>query len=150
MPTTFYNVPLENVVGMYQSWQNVAVRAASETGISVVESVGTIELIDLPPRLGSDHILSMMRIFPERTLGFEVDWPERIVRISTSVLHAPDEGANVARLPTFRARPLGHCVRSANEPNPVAFRTNPLYAAVVRDLRGPCVRGGSAAQHRIL
>jgi len=86
-----YNVPLEAVAGMYHSWQSGAVRAASETGITVVESVGTIELINLPPRLGGDHVLSMMRIFPDRRLGFDIDWPERIVRISTSILHAPDE-----------------------------------------------------------
>jgi hypothetical protein len=32
----------------------------------------------------------MMKIFPERTLGFEVDYPERIVRISTTALDDPD------------------------------------------------------------
>lgn len=86
-----YHAPLETVAGVYQTWQDGAVRTASETGITVVESAGTIELIDLPPRLGGDHILSMMRIFPERTLGFDIDWPARIVRISTSILDAPNE-----------------------------------------------------------
>jgi hypothetical protein len=86
-----YDNSLDMVAGTYQSWQGAAVRASSDVGITVVESVGTVQAIDLPPRLGSDHVLSMMKIFPERTLGFEVDYPERIVRISTAILDHPDE-----------------------------------------------------------
>jgi hypothetical protein len=86
-----YDNSLDMVAGTYQSWQNVVIRASSDVGITVVESVGTIQHIDLPPRLGSDHVLSMMKIFPERTLGFDIEYPERIVRISTAVLDHPDE-----------------------------------------------------------
>jgi hypothetical protein len=88
--TVAYGGSLDTVAAMYQSWQSAVIRAASDVGITVVESAGTVELIDLPPRLGGDHVLSMMKIFPERTLGFEVDYPERIVRISTAALDTPD------------------------------------------------------------
>jgi hypothetical protein len=86
-----YDGSVDVVAGMYQSWQSAVVRASSDVGITVVESVGTIQAIDIPPRLGSDHILSMMKIFPERTLGFDIEYPERIVRISTAILDHPDE-----------------------------------------------------------
>ena len=85
-----YDVSFETVAGTYHSWQSAVTRASSDVGITVVESVGTVGMIDIPPRLGEDHVLSMMRIFPERTLGFEVDYPERIVRISTTLLDDPD------------------------------------------------------------
>jgi len=85
-----YDGSIEQVAGTYQSWQSAVVRASSDVGITVVESVGTLQFVDLPPRLGGDHVLSMMKIFPERTLGFEVDYPERIVRISTTALDDPD------------------------------------------------------------
>jgi hypothetical protein len=85
-----YGGSVDTVAAMYQSWQSAVIRAASDVGITVVESAGTVELIDLPPRLGGDHVLSMMKIFPERTLGLEVDYPERIVRISTAALDSPD------------------------------------------------------------
>lgn len=88
--TVAYGGSVDTVAATYQSWQSAMIRAASDVGITVVESAGTVELIDLPPRLGGDHVLSMMKIFPERTLGFEVDYPERIVRISTTALDSPD------------------------------------------------------------
>lgn len=86
-----YDGTLEAVASTYGSWKNAAVRAASDIGITVVESLGTLQFIDLPPRLGLDHVLSMIKIFPERMLGFDVEYPERIVRISTEALDGPNE-----------------------------------------------------------
>jgi hypothetical protein len=91
LATFAYGGSIETVSQVYQSWQSAVVRASSDVGITVVESLGTVQLIDVPPRLGSDHVLSLIKLFPERTLGFEVDYPERIVRISTTALDGPDE-----------------------------------------------------------
>lgn len=78
---------IQDVSGRYQSVAAAALRTASEVGITVVESLGTINLLHLPPRFGVDHLLSVMRGVP---LGPIVHWtgqdsgmPTRIVRIST-------------------------------------------------------------------
>lgn len=86
-----YDGSLDAVAATYDTWKSAVVRAACDIGITVVESLGTVQFIDLPPRLGSDHILSMIKLFPERILGFDIDYPERIVRISTAALDGPNE-----------------------------------------------------------
>ncbi len=64
---------------------------ASDIGITVTESLGSVALIDLPPRLGADHLWSVLRRFPEGALGFEDPFPERIVRHTTAVFMSEDD-----------------------------------------------------------
>lgn len=67
-------------------------RALSDIGISIVESWATVMYLDISPRLGVDHIVSLAkRMFPQ-FLGFNIDWPKRIVEISTEkFLGYPDQ-----------------------------------------------------------
>lgn len=81
---------VDDVLGHYQTVAAVYLRAASEMGITLVESIGTINLLHMPPRFGVDHVLSIMRGSP---LGWFLHWlgqdrwmPTRIVRLSTEAL----------------------------------------------------------------
>src|SRR5690606_13441498 len=67
--------------GMLRTW--------SEIGITLTESLGTISLLEMPPRYGIDHLMSVAQRFPEGALGFVIDFPERIVRISTAIFDDP-------------------------------------------------------------
>lgn len=59
---------------------------ASDAGITVVESLATLVMIDLPYRFGIDHLFSILRRIPSGAMGFETPFlPERIVRYSTEV-----------------------------------------------------------------
>src|SRR5205085_1213245 len=50
-------------------------RVAADVGQSVVESWATVlYLDDLPLRFGVDHVLSLMRRFPEGMLGLDIDF----------------------------------------------------------------------------
>lgn len=80
-----WNTSFEDVMGQYNGAAGQLLRAFSEVGISQVQSLATLLYIDLPPRLASDHFLSLFRFFPERTLGINIEWPERIVRYSTRI-----------------------------------------------------------------
>lgn len=64
----------------------------SYLGISLDSSWATFLFLDLPPRLGVDHLLSVMRRIPLGTLGFDKEavLPERIVRISTKAFAGAD------------------------------------------------------------
>jgi hypothetical protein len=79
---------LGDVVGRYETLPASLLRAASDIGITVVESLGSINLLDLPPRFGVDHLLSVFRVIPtsHRWLG---DLPVRIVRLSTEAFATP-------------------------------------------------------------
>ena len=79
---------LGDVVGRYETLPASLLRAASDIGITVVESLGSISLLDLPPRFGVDHLLSVLRMIPtaHRWLG---DLPVRIVRLSTEAFATP-------------------------------------------------------------
>ena len=71
------------VTGRYDTVAASLLRAASEIGFTIVESLGTISLLDyLSPRFGVDHLLSVLRVIPtaHHWLG---DLPPRIVRLST-------------------------------------------------------------------
>ncbi len=68
---------------LIQRWFPRACGRASDIRITITESLGTISMIDIPPRLGTDHALSVMQRFPEGILGLDIEWPTRIVRIST-------------------------------------------------------------------
>lgn len=81
------------VLGRYQSMSAGILRTASDVGITVVESLGTIKLLHLPPRFGVDHLLAIMHGAP---LGWVLHWlgqdrsmPVRIVRLSTRAFATP-------------------------------------------------------------
>ncbi|MCC6244303.1 MAG: hypothetical protein IT353_15790 [Gemmatimonadaceae bacterium] len=80
----------DSVASEFSSGASALARASAEAGITVVESMGTITSLDLPPRLGVDHALSAIRRLPDGMIGQELDLPERIVRISTTALVGPD------------------------------------------------------------
>lgn len=84
-----YGNGVEAVAGTYQSAVSATLRAASDVGISIVESLGTLQYLDLGPRLGFDHLLSMIKLLPEQSLGFDFNYPERIVRLSTAAFDGP-------------------------------------------------------------
>lgn len=79
-----FNATLQDVAGTHASWANAALRASSDLGITIVESLGSIAMLDLWPRLGVDHLLSIARRFPDGMLGMVIDFPERMVRVSTA------------------------------------------------------------------
>lgn len=63
----------------------------SDVGITVVESLATLVMIELPYRFGIDHLFSILRRIPSGAMGFETPFlPERIVRHSTEVFLSPD------------------------------------------------------------
>jgi hypothetical protein len=86
-----YHGTFESVTETYSSWASAFLRAASDIGITVTESLGTLQFLPLEPRFGFDHFISMVRLLPEQSLGFEFDYPERIVRLSTAALDGPQE-----------------------------------------------------------
>lgn len=55
----------------------------SDIGRTVTDSWATLLYLNLPPRYGLDHVLSLVRMFNGNTLGLNLDLPERIVQIST-------------------------------------------------------------------
>ena len=61
-----------------------------DIGVSVVESWATILYLHIPWRFGIDHLLSVVRRFPEGFLGLSFDFPERVVRISTAAFVGPE------------------------------------------------------------
>ncbi len=77
-----------DVVGRYETIAASFLRAGSEIGLTILESLGTINLLDLPPRFGVDHLLSVLREIPtsHRWLG---PLPDRIVRLSTEAFATP-------------------------------------------------------------
>jgi hypothetical protein len=73
----------ETVTASLQTPAVTLLRASSEIGISFVESLGTLEFLHLDHRWGIDHLLSIAQRFPDGALGHEIDFPPRIVRLST-------------------------------------------------------------------
>jgi hypothetical protein len=90
-----YGGTIEDVAGSYESWVSALLRAAADIGITVVESLGTLQFLDIGPRLGMDHLVSMAQMFPEKSLGIDFGFPERIVRISTEAF----DDANAQDIP---------------------------------------------------
>ncbi|HEX5818289.1 MAG TPA: hypothetical protein VFY20_05405 [Gemmatimonadales bacterium] len=84
-----YGGSVESVVGSYASWASAMLRAASEAGITVVESLGTVLYLDIGPRFGVDHMMALIKLLPEGALGLDFNFPERIVRISTEAFSGP-------------------------------------------------------------
>jgi hypothetical protein len=81
---------IEEVAGRYESTASAILRASSEQGITIIESLGTLTFLDEHLRLGIDHLLSIAQRFPHRLLGFDIDYPKRMVRISTEALSTPE------------------------------------------------------------
>jgi hypothetical protein len=77
----------ETVITRYDTPMAGALRTASEVGVTVVESLGSVSLLDLPPRLGMDHFLSLMHGPPTTWFlhwaGQDDALPKRVVRLST-------------------------------------------------------------------
>ena len=81
------------VASSYNSWLSGLLRAGSDAGITIVESLGSMRFLHVGTRFGVDHLLSVVRRFPNGTLGvlfngspWQVPFPQRIVRMSTTVL----------------------------------------------------------------
>lgn len=75
---------LSDVAERYETVPATLLRAAAEIGITIVESLGSINLLDLPPRFGVDHLLSVLRSIPTEHYWLGI-LPPRIVRASTEV-----------------------------------------------------------------
>jgi hypothetical protein len=83
LATFAYGGAIESIADSYESWVSALLRAGADVGITIVESLGTLQFLDIGPRLGMDHLMSMVQILPEKSLGLDFDYPERIVRLST-------------------------------------------------------------------
>ena len=83
----------DSVYDRYQTFTAGALRTASDVGITVVESLGSISLLDLPPRFGVDHLLSIVQGPPIQWFlhwtGQDRALPIRMVRLSTEALAGP-------------------------------------------------------------
>lgn len=90
LSTLAFGGRVESVAGNYQSWLSGMLRAASDVGITIVESLGTVTLLPSHLRLGFDHVLSVARRFPDGMLGLNIEFPERIVRVSTTAFSSGD------------------------------------------------------------
>jgi hypothetical protein len=89
-----YGGDAEVVANTYESLTRAVLRTSSDIGITVTESLGTLSMIDMPPRFGIDHLISVAQRFPDGALGLDFDFPERIVRISTAIF-ANDWAADI-------------------------------------------------------
>jgi hypothetical protein len=80
-----YRRAASEVVGSaVDAWPSSLLRAASDIGITNVESVASFRYLDhMGVRFGVDHVLSLAQRLRFQALGFHSDFPERIVRIST-------------------------------------------------------------------
>lgn len=78
-----YDGETSEVLSNYESTGSLFLRAFSDIGISQVQSFGVLQHFGFSPRLGVDHLLSVLRRLPDGMIGLDIDWPERIVRITT-------------------------------------------------------------------
>lgn len=81
----------EDIKGPSKTLSAYVLYTASDLGMTVSESLGSVSLVQLPPRLGQDHLLSILRRFPEESLGFTELFPERIVRLTTEIFTNSDD-----------------------------------------------------------
>lgn len=83
----------DGVYDRYQTFSAGALRTASDVGITVVESLGSMSLLDLPPRFGVDHLISVVQGPPIQWIlhwtGSDRALPIRMVRLSTVALAGP-------------------------------------------------------------
>lgn len=82
----------ELISGQYETIYSMLLRIFCDVGISQISSLATYMFYpyDLP-RLGFDHFIAIVSKFPDGMLGFDIDWPERIVRIVTSIFTNPED-----------------------------------------------------------
>lgn len=84
-----YGGTVEAVTGSYSTLTAGLIRTGAESGITMLESIATLSWLDVGPRLGIDHFMAALKLLPEGALGLDFNYPERIVRISTTAfLHA--------------------------------------------------------------
>jgi hypothetical protein len=67
----------------YDTLASLLLRSNTDMGVTIVESVGTVSLMDLPPRLGVDHLLAILPRIYVSSLHMGLDLPPRVVRLST-------------------------------------------------------------------
>jgi hypothetical protein len=82
---------LEDVGERYSTLVGAILRTASDVGLTLVESLGTINLLDVDTRFGVDHLLSLLRKIPVSWFGWDPDMPPRVVRLSTAAFGTPDD-----------------------------------------------------------
>lgn len=82
---------VDSVASTYETIASAVLRAVSEVGLTIVESIGTLMFIDTAPRFGVDHVLALAQRFPEGMLGLAFEFPERIVRVSTEAFAGGNE-----------------------------------------------------------
>jgi hypothetical protein len=82
---------LEEVGERYSTLAGAVIRTASDVGVTLVESLGSITLLDVDLRFGVDHLLSFLRKIPVSWVGWEPDMPPRIVRLSTEAFARFDD-----------------------------------------------------------
>jgi hypothetical protein len=90
LSTVAFGGEIAQVVERYDSTSSALLRASSEQGLTIVESLGTFTYLDENVRLGIDHLMSIAAKLPYRILGFEDDFPKRMVRISTEAFATPE------------------------------------------------------------
>ncbi len=82
-----FDLPLNAVTGTYRSLPSALLRAASELGITVIESLGTLAFIPDQLRFGVDHFLSLAQRFPRECSASTL----------IGLPHGPDEYRGVRR-----------------------------------------------------
>jgi hypothetical protein len=75
----------------YDTLADLILRSSSDMGLTIVESMGSINLLDLPPRFGIDHLMSMLPRIYSSSLHLGLDLPPRIVRLSTEAFGSPSD-----------------------------------------------------------
>lgn len=75
----------------YDTLASLILRASSDMGLTILESVGTVNLLDLPPRFGIDHLMSILPRIYVSSLRLGLDLPPRIVRLSTEAFGSPSD-----------------------------------------------------------
>lgn len=86
-----YDLNTVAVLDGYKSAGSMMLRALSDIGISQIESLAVLQYFDIFPRFGLDHLLSVLRRIPDGMIGLDIDWPERIVRITTKAFASEND-----------------------------------------------------------
>jgi hypothetical protein len=81
----------DEISARYGTVASALLRTASEVGITVLESIGSVNLMDLAPRFGVDHLLSVLRRIPAGWFGLDLGLPIRVVRLSTQAFASADD-----------------------------------------------------------
>jgi hypothetical protein len=90
LSTVAFGGEIAQVADRYDTTTSAVLRASAEQGLTIVESLGTLTYLDENLRLGVDHLMSIAAKFPYRLLGFDGDFPKRMVRISTEAFGTPE------------------------------------------------------------